>query len=54
MTQGLRNKDSVTVQTADDFLTALQGVFCDRILNGGYGQHILLLLPQSTFIYGTI
>jgi hypothetical protein len=47
-------QDSATVHSTDDSLIALEGVFCNRIISRGYGQHVCLILPHATFVYGVI
>lgn len=42
------------MHSTDDSLIALEGVFCNRIISRGYGQHVCLILPHATFVYGVI
>jgi hypothetical protein len=42
---------SVTAHIPDNSVTALEGVLV-RLVN--YGQHVHLILPYATFIYGVI
>jgi hypothetical protein len=46
-------KDSATAHRPDDSLTALEGVLVTEYVMV-YGQHVGLILPHATFIYGEI
>jgi truncated hemoglobin YjbI len=45
---------SAVAHTTDESIMSLEGVFGDRKISRGYGQHIYLTLSHATCIYGAI